>query len=31
MAMPEFAAMRPSADRDLERAILVLLRGVSKT
>jgi len=31
MAMPEFAAMRPSVDRDLERAILVLLRGVSKT
>jgi AcrR family transcriptional regulator len=31
MQMPEFAAMRRSVDRDLERAILIMLRGIAKT
>jgi AcrR family transcriptional regulator len=31
MAMPEFAAMRRSVERDLERAVLIMLRGISKT
>lgn len=31
MAMPEFAGMRRSVDRDLALAILILLRGISKS
>ena len=28
LAMPEFAGLRPDADRDLERAILVVFKGI---
>jgi hypothetical protein len=31
MAMPEFAGMRRSVDRDLALAILILFRGISKS
>ena len=31
MAMPEFAGLKPDADRDLERAILVMLKGIRET